>query len=131
MFAMTAGDDDGGELGLNVWDAFERCVRLAERTVNAYGPEDQTWAPEDDTNPVKVVAVPKPDPAAEPVNGVRLGTMLASDWVPSEQRRLLTGPDERGLVRLSDHRDGGGNFGGYFISASDVGKRWTPVGDAA
>lgn len=37
------------------------------------------------------------------------------------------GPDDRGYVRLSDPRDGGGLFGGYFVPADDLGKRYIKV----
>lgn len=113
---------DGGQLGLNVWDAFERVVRSAARSAE----DEMEWAPEDESNPVKVREVPVPDASAEPINGVRQG-----DWVQASHddvpRQVLTGVDDRGRVRLSDPRDGGGLFGGYFVQANMIGESHAKV----
>lgn len=112
-------DYEGGELGLNVWDGFERAVKSAARTAK----DEIEWAPEDDSNPIKVVPVPTPDPTAPPINGVRQGDYVkASFW--DEPRKVLTGPNGEGRVRVSDPRDGAANFGGYFVEAKDLGVEY-------
>lgn len=119
-------DYDGGALGLNVWEAFERSVRSAAASAR----DDGGWAPEDDTNPIKVSEVPTPDPDAEPINGIRQGEWVQASWEDTP-RQVLAGVNEDGCVRLSDPRDGGGLFGGYFVQASMLGESHTKVEVAA
>lgn len=120
-------DYDDGALGLRVWEGFENRVRSAARYADQYGPNDDTWAPEDDTNPIKVVPIPEPDPTAEPVaSGVRQGDWVQSNW-DDKPRQILTGPNKEGRVRVSDPRDGAGNFGGYFIQTSMLGDSYRLV----
>ena len=84
-------------------------------------------APEDDTaNPVLVVAVPTPDPTAPAINGVRQGDVVQGRGERT-RRRVLTGPDADGRVRLSDRRDGGALFAGRFVPAEQLGTVYTVV----
>ena len=107
----------GGVLGLDPWEPFDREVRGAERVVDSS--DDASWAPEDDSNPVKTSLVPVPDPAAPPV----VGDLRQGDWVKSrydeQPRQILTGVEDHepfgASVRLSDPKDGTW-FGGHWLS---------------
>jgi hypothetical protein len=105
-----------------VWEEFQRAIKSGARS-DSYGPGDTTWAPEDDTNPLRTTPVPEPDPAAEPINGIRQGEWVQSRW-DDHPRRVLTVVDHDLMgrsVRLSDARDGT-FFGGYFISPDMLGS---------
>jgi hypothetical protein len=121
---------DGGSLGLRVWEAFEWAVKGAARSADSYGPGDTTWAPEDDSNPLKTSPVPVPDPTAEPVNGIHQGDWVACPHHPDEPpRQVLTGVEDGHFgpsVRLSDTKDGT-YYGGYHIQAHMLGTDYVRV----
>lgn len=118
-------DRSFGHLGIDPFESFQTEVAYARRR---FDDDVSDLAPDDSTNPVIVLPVPVPERDAEPVNdaGVRQGDWVKARW-GDEPRQILTGPDERDMVRVSDARDGCANWGGYFIGAASVGGRDYPV----
>lgn len=88
------------------------------------------FAPEDETNPPKpVTPAPLPDPAGDPVNGIRPGTLL--EHRNGRRATLLTSayapwPEDPSylMVRLSDPRDGTPGFTGHLVQLEAIGDTW-------
>ncbi|HEV7805365.1 MAG TPA: hypothetical protein VGO80_06090 [Solirubrobacteraceae bacterium] len=121
--ALAANYYDDGPDGDDARQHLLHTLDVAADTADRH----DAWAPEDDTaNPVLVVDVPTPNPTAPAINGVRQGDVVQGRGERT-RRRVLTGPDADGRVRLSDRRDGGALFAGRFVPADQLGTVYTVV----